>query len=810
MSKKGLVLVESPTKARLLASFLGKNYECIASLGHIRDLPAKLSEVPKDLNRKKMKVLGVLFDDGQIKPIYLLLKNKAKVLSKIKEKLNESEKLLIATDEDREGESIGWHILDVLRPAVKVERLAFHEISKKAVLEALKSPREIDLNLVRAQESRRLLDRFFGYLISPVLWKKINKGLSAGRVQSVALRLLVEREEERMSFRSATYFDLEGSFAVGRQKFSGVSIAVGGKEVAQAKDFDPKTGSLCNEGVILLDEKTAYTLRNELLNQAAVVESVETKQITLKSPAPFVTSSLQQECSSKLNFSPKYTMSLAQKLYENGFITYMRTDSTNLSQEAVFHIRELISEYFGPSYVNPSVKVYKSPVKNAQEAHEAIRPTFEPFHPVEEIEKTLGKDAAKIYELILKKTLACQMKDATIERTTVILSVGRVLFRVKGRLTRYDGFLRAWPMYSEEQPLPDLAKGQKVQLLDVQVKSHTTQPPSRFSEGGLIRELEKRGIGRPSTWATIVDLVTRREYAMKMNGSLVPTFNSFVIVRLLRKYFPLLIDYDFTAKMEEDLDKIARGSLDYQVFLKNFFFGDEHNQGFAKIVEDSVAKIDSKEVCTIPVCKLDGKDCFVRVGKGFITLSDGEVTKTIEPNVVPDSLTEEKCRQILYGGQQNEHYQIKYGKYGRYLELNSSGTKKTLSLGWLKQDLSEELINLICSLPKVLGYSSTLKADVVLNVGRYGPYISAGSLQKSLSLKMLASITFEEAEKLLLDKFAKSRELGNLSSGEKVILEKIRWGYRLKAGSKSKLLKAKDCENLTFEEALKILGVENV
>ncbi|MCX7999596.1 MAG: type I DNA topoisomerase, partial [Leptospiraceae bacterium] len=595
MVRKSLVIVESPTKAKVIGSFMPSDYEVVASYGHIRDLPVNKRDLPEKLRKLEMAAIGVKMD-GFFTPIYIVPKEKKKVVAELKKKVQNVDAVLLATDEDREGESIGWHVVDELGLNSNVKRLAFHEISKKAVLEALSKPRSVDLNLVKAQEARRVLDRLYGYLVSPVLWRKISKGLSAGRVQSVALRLLVEREEERMRFVSAKYFTVEVKCEKDETEFVAKLHSLNGVQIATSKDFDPTTGNI-NTPAKLLSESEAREIAERISGRSMVVDKIEQKEVRLRTPSPFITSSLQQEANRRFGFSPKYTMNLAQKLYENGFITYMRTDSTTMSLEAISFFRKKIQLQFGSEYLSKLVKTYKSSVKNAQEAHEAIRPIVDPFRDVNEVINVLGEDCGKLYQMIVNRTFASQMEDAVVKRTTAFLLLDDLIFKSSGKVVLFDGYLRVYNNDLESEDLPNLVEGDYVLNLESRVKEHQTQPPSRYTEGSLVRELEKRGIGRPSTWASIVDLVTKREYAFKKQSALVPTFVSFAIVRLLKDYFPELIDYEFTANMEDDLDRIAKGQLDYIEFMNKFYFGSNGKPGLKTLLDKNMAQIDARHVC---------------------------------------------------------------------------------------------------------------------------------------------------------------------------------------------------------------------
>ena len=592
---KTLVVVESPTKARTITKFFGSDYTVLASYGHVRDLPNNAAEIPEKYKKDKWTRLGVN-TENDFEPLYIIPSSKKDRVKELKAALKDADELLLATDEDREGESISWHLLEVLKPKVPVKRLVFHEITKSAIKHSLDTAREVDSNLVKAQETRRIIDRLYGYSVSPVLWKKLAPGLSAGRVQSVAMRLLVEREHERIAFVTAQYWDLKATFAKKDAKGSADAVLTHykGKRVALGKDFNPDTGKL-HQGseAILLGEKEATTLLDQVKSSQAKIVSVEEKPYTSKPSPPFTTSTLQQEGSRKMRLPVKRTMQIAQRLYENGFITYMRTDSTTLSKEALAGAQDTIKDVFGAEFLHDKPREYSTKVKNAQEAHEAIRPAGSEFASVAKVESVIDKEASKLYELIWKRTLASQMKDAKGTRIAVSIEAGDGTFRASGKTIEFAGYLRAYvegsddpdaDLADQEKILPKFTKDEAVDTKDAQALSHQTQPPARYTEASLIKELERRGIGRPSTWATIVDVVLNRNYAFKRGPALVPSFVAMGVTKLMLGHFTGIVDYDFTAKLEDDLDAIARGEADNLSYLKSFYFGNGH-AGLKELVE---------------------------------------------------------------------------------------------------------------------------------------------------------------------------------------------------------------------------------
>jgi DNA topoisomerase-1 len=658
---KTLVIVESPTKARTIEKFLGKDFVVRASYGHVRDLPSNAEEIPAAVKKEKWARIGVNVD-ADFEPLYVVSAKKKQNISELKKLMKDASEVLLATDEDREGESISWHLCEILNPKIPYKRLVFHEITREAIDQALKSPRSIDENLVKAQETRRIIDRLFGYTVSPVLWKKMKPRLSAGRVQSVALRLLVERERERVTFRSAGYWDLKALFskegtAEAAGRFEAELAQLKGKRIASGKDFDPKTGRLTDpNAVVLLDAKTCADLREKLLQGQAKVTSVEEKDYSSKPYAPFTTSTLQQEASRKLGFAARRTMQVAQMLYENGLITYMRTDSTNLSDEALRGARTLIEREYGADYMPAQPRLYRTSVKNAQEAHEAIRPAGEAFASMDFVREKFGQEAFRLYELIWKRTVASQMKDSRGKRVSAQIELEDALFRASGTTIEFPGYLRAYVEGSDdpeaeladrEKFLPKLKEGETLKTLGLDALEHTTQAPARFTEGSLIKELERLGIGRPSTWATIVDIVLSRDYAFKKGSALVPTFLAMAVIGLMERFFADVVDYAYTAHMEDDLDAISRGEAESLKYLRKFYFGDG-SAGLKNLVEAGSADIDPRDVCGLPIGEDEnGNKVEVRIGRFGPFLSNGENRASVPDGVCPDEMTVEKAVQML-------------------------------------------------------------------------------------------------------------------------------------------------------------------
>ncbi|MCL4138297.1 UNVERIFIED_CONTAM: hypothetical protein GTU68_066933 [Idotea baltica] len=659
LPSKALVIVESPTKARTIAKYLPKGFHVEASIGHIRDLPTSASEIPKAVKGEPWSRLGINVDH-EFEPIYVVPTEKKKQVKKLKDLLKEVEVVYLATDEDREGEAISWHLLEVLNPKVPQKRLVFHEITKKAIEEALKNPRELDTRMVKAQETRRILDRLYGYEVSPILWRKVAPKLSAGRVQSVTVRLIVERERERQRFVRSTYWDLSADFKASHgPAFSTVLVSLDGKRIARGKDFDSETGKLKSEdgkGVVLIDEKMAGELATKLKTSDWSVESVERKPYTDRPSPPFTTSTLQQEANRKLRLSARATMQAAQRLYENGLITYMRTDSTTLSASAVEASRDAIGRLYGKEFVPAKPRTYKTKVKNAQEAHEAIRPS-EDFKRPEDLRATLNDREYKVYELIWKRTMACQMEDARGSRMTVRISDGHATFHASGKTIEFPGYLRAYvegaddpdaELADKELLLPNVKEGESVNLAKLEQKDHTTQPPARYTEASLVKELEGRGVGRPSTYATIIDTILSRSYVVKQGTALVPTFVAFAVVKLMEQHFAGLVDIAFTARMEDDLDQIAIGEKEALPYLKEFYFGETPESGLKNLIQ---TEIDARDVCTLPLGKDDeGRQINIRVGRYGPYLEREEERTTIPVGMAPDELTIESAMELLRKG----------------------------------------------------------------------------------------------------------------------------------------------------------------
>lgn len=840
---KSLVIVESPTKARTIQKFLGKGFEIKASYGHVRDLPTSASEIPKDVKKEEWSRIGVNVN-RDFDPLYVIPEEKKKHVTELKKSLKNVDQLLLATDEDREGESISWHLVEILKPKVPVKRLVFHEITKEAIQEALNTPRDIDENLVRAQETRRIIDRLFGYSVSPLLWKKMAPRLSAGRVQSVALRLLVERERERIKFKPAKYWDLKGKFKKLKtsEEFEAELTHVDNKRIAIGKDFVAETGKLDPKSdVVLIDAKKADELKRAISDSTPKVSSVEEKPFTSKPSPPFTTSTLQQEASRKLSFAARRTMTVAQTLYENGFITYMRTDSTTLSEEALKGSREVITREFGEEYVDAEARIYKTKVRNAQEAHEAIRPAGAEFASIATVQAKLGPEAAKLYELIWKRTLASQMKDAHGKRLVVEIQCGPGRFRASGKTISFAGFLRAYVEGSDdpdaelenmEKILPALTVGEELGLSQIEPLEHTTQPPARYTEGSLIKELERLGIGRPSTWATIVDLVLSRTYAFKRGTALVPTFLAYGVIGLMEGYFSEFMDYEYTARLEDDLDAISRGEADNLKYLKSFYFGNEA-PGLKDLVVRGEEKIDPRIVNGIPIgTDAQGRQMEVRIGRFGPFVTNSVDRASVPDNLAPDEMTAARAEEILIQAAKGpeslgvhpagDKVYLKIGRFGPYIQLGeqSDGVKpKMVSLlpGMAPDSVTLEVALKLLELPKNLGHHPELKEDIIAANGRFGPYIKCGSETRSVPAETsLIDLTFEQAIELLKQPKTRGRraaaattlrELGKHPTSElPLVIKSGRYGPYVTDGTlNASLPRGSDPQALTMEEAVGLL-----
>jgi DNA topoisomerase I len=837
---QSLVIVESPAKAKTIAGYLGKGFVVESSVGHIRDLPERAADIPEEYKKQAWARLGVDVDH-EFEPLYIVDPDKRKKVSELKKLLADSDELLLATDEDREGEAIAWHLLQVLKPKVPVKRMVFHEITRDAIERALGETREVDQRLVDAQETRRILDRLYGYEISPVLWKKIMRGLSAGRVQSVATRLVVERERERMAFVAAGWWDLLATFDP--ESFEARLVGLDGKRVATGRDFGPD-GKLKSADAQQLDEETVRGLAARLEGASFTVSRVEQKPYVRRPYPPFMTSTLQQEASRKLRFTAQTTMRVAQRLYENGYITYMRTDSTTLSESALTAARSQAASLFGPEYVPAQPRRYERKVKNAQEAHEAVRPSGDVFRTPQEVKRELTRDEHRLYELIWIRTVASQMADAKGQTVSFRIagtsSSGEAAeFGASGTVITFRGFLAAYEESrdessngggdasdDDERRLPNVAEGDAVTLVELEPQGHETNPPARYTEATLVRTMEELGIGRPSTYASILGTILDRGYVFKKGTALVPSFLAFAVVGLLEQHFGRLVDYDFTARMEDDLDSIAAGDQQRVEWLRRFYFGD-HDDGLQQLVSD-LGAIDAREINSIEI----GDGIVLRVGRyGPYLERDGQRANVPE-DVVPDELTVARATELLdqpsgdrpLGTEPETGREIvaRTGRYGPYVtEVLPEDSKEKPRTASIFKSMSPETITLdealqLLSLPRVLGVGDDGE-EIVARNGRYGPYVSKGKESRSLeSEEQLLTIGLDEALTVLAQPRQRRgrqaapplKELGpDPSSGKPIVVKAGRYGpYVTDGETNASLRQGDDPEQLPLERAVELLA----
>jgi DNA topoisomerase-1 len=752
-----LVIVESPTKAKTIRGFLPKEYRVEACMGHVRDLPESASEIPAAYKNREWARLGVNVQ-ADFEPLYVIPAKKKKVVRELKDALKESDELILATDEDREGESIGWHLIQVLNPKVPISRMVFHEITREAIQDALKSPRQVDEQLVRAQETRRILDRLVGYTISPLLWKKIAPGLSAGRVQSVAVRMLVNREEQRQAFHPGVYWDLKALLTAPKEPknpFEATLQSVGGVRVATSKDFDDSTGKIARgKKVLLLDETQAGALRDWLLKAAWQVTDLSERSQTRRPAPPFTTSTLQQEANRKLHLSSSQTMKIAQRLYEQGHITYMRTDSVHLSSEAINAARKAIGTRYGADYLSPSPRHYTTRSKGAQEAHEAIRPAGTQMRTADEIGLT-GVEGT-LYDMIWKRTIATQMADARITLITATISAADAVFQANGNRIDFPGYFRAYVEGSDdpeaslddrEVRLPRLAKGDALDCKELSPVKHETQPPTRFTEATLVQTLEREGIGRPSTYATIISTIQERGYVAKANNQLVPTFKACAVNKLLEGHFPDLVDTQFTARMEQTLDDIAEGKAEWLPYLKTFYQGEK---GLEAQVNEKAQSIDPREINAMTLDEIKARVRIGRYGPYLDQQGEGEpVRVSLPPDMPPADLNPEMVLKLLQRKEAGPHQlgdhpatgepiYLLTGPYGPYVQLgegtNGNKPKRASLLKGMKPEaLTVETAVALLSLPRQLGLHPETKKEIYAGVGRFGPFVRHGTEYRSLT-----------------------------------------------------------------------------
>lgn len=841
MAKK-LVIVESPAKAKTINRYLGDEYVVESSIGHIRDIPSRAADLPESKrNLWKETRFGVDVDEGYA-PIYIVTESSRKQVRLLKKIMKEVDELYLATDEDREGEAIAWHLLEELKPKVPVHRMVFHEITETAIHEAVANPRAIDMPLVQAQETRRVLDRLFGYEVSPVLWRRVQKGLSAGRVQSPATRIIVERERERMAHVSAGYAGLKAVFSADDSEFPGTLREVDGKRIAEGGDFGDDGEMKKDRLRLTVDD--AVGLAEGLSGSEFSVTSVERKPYTRKPYPPFRTSTLQQEAGRKLRFGARRTMSAAQRLYEGGFITYMRTDSTNLSASAVAAARSLVSDRYGTSFLPDKPRVYGKQAKGAQEAHEAIRPAGEHFQDMDVAAANFGptSDETRVYELIWMRTVASQMKDAKGE--SLVLQVSGAthddrtcLFQSSGRTILFPGFLRAYvegtddpdaALDDQETPLPQLHEDDEVRAVELEPTEHATKPPARYTEASLIKRLEELGIGRPSTYASIIATILDREYARKQGTALIPTWRAFSVVGLLEQYFSDFVDYAFTARMESDLDRIASGDQEVVPYLDAFYKGNGHPGLVDLVSEGALERIDPKAVNSFPIgMGDDGEPIVARAGQYGPYLEHGERRASVPPDLAPDELTLEKALEILAAPADDRvlgtdpetglDIHAKAGRFGPYVQVgerdpDSKDKPKTASL-FKTQSLAELTLEdalLLLTIPRTIGEHPEDSAPVEALNGRYGPYIKWNKESRSLETEeQILTVTMDEAMALLAKprqrRGAKPplKELGaDPVTGKEIVIKDGRFGLYMTDGETNvSFRKAETLDNITLDHA---------
>jgi DNA topoisomerase-1 len=841
-----LVIVESPTKAKTIRNYLPTGYRVEASMGHVRDLPRSASEIPAAVKGEKWAQLGVN-PETDFEPLYVIPSDKKKVVKALKDALKNADELVLATDEDREGESISWHLLQVLKPKVPIKRMVFHEITEDAIQAALDNCRDIDDQLVRAQETRRILDRLVGYTLSPLLWKKIAWGLSAGRVQSVAVKLLVKREQERRAFRKGSYWDLKATLLKEQEAFEAKLIFLGGTRLATGSDFDENTGQIAaGRTVVLLDEAQARSLQARLQTSAWTVANLEERPSTRKPSAPFTTSTLQQEANRKLRLSARDTMRVAQSLYEQGYITYMRTDSVHLSQQAITAARSCVESKYGRDYLSPKPRQYATKSKGAQEAHEAIRPAGQSFRTPQET--GLGGRELALYDLIWKRTVATQMAEARQTHITVQIEVDDAIFRASGKRIDFPGFFRAYvegsddpdaAIEDQEVLLPRLAVGDGVNCGELEAIGHETQPPARYTEATLVKTLESEGIGRPSTYASVIGTIIDRGYVQASGNSLVPTFTAFAVTSLLEKYFPDLVDVGFTARMERTLDHISTGEADWLPYLRTFYSGQE---GLEHQVQEQETQIDPAEARTVDLADLDAK---VRIGRygPYVEAENGSgpVKASIPLDISPADLDEGQVELLLkqktegpeklgLHPETGEPIYVLVGAYGPYVQLGEATEEQpkpkraSLPKGVTPDTVTLDMAVGLLALPRKLGSHPETGKPIKASLGRFGPYVVHDQGKDGKDYRSLKgdddvlTVTLERALQLLAEpkgrrgrrKAEPLKELGpHPEDGEQVAIYNGPYGHYVKHGKvNASLPEGKTPDDITLELALELIAAK--
>ena len=821
MSNKRLVIVESPTKVKTIQQYLGKDYDVMSCVGHVKDLPT--NELGIDIE-----------NDFEIK--LTIHPDKKKFISDLRKKSKTADRVLIATDPDREGEAIAAHLATEV-PEEKMERVQFTEITKAGISEGLENVRDIDKDLVDAQTARRVIDRLVGYKVSPVLWatlqsnmKFVSTALSAGRVQSAAVKLIVDRDRLRAKFTRSTYFDLKANLNKlnDSKSFSATLIRIDGTKIASSNDFDSQTGELKNKEVLLLTESQADELVKELDPSNWKVSKIEEKPRTSNPKPPFTTSTLQQEAARKLRSSARQTMRMAQQLYENGFITYMRTDSTNLSQEAISGSRNIIQELYGSEYLPNEAKQYSTKVKNAQEAHEAIRPAHQVFPSLQEVQSTLGEEASKLYDLIWKRTIASQMKSAKLKQTSITIQNQKTEFRANGQVILFPGYMRIYvegrdnpdrDLANKERILPQLSENEGLGCSSLDTESHNTKPPARFTEASLVKSLEENGIGRPSTFASILGTIVRRNYVVRSSGKLSPTFLGLAVTQLLENHFTNLVSKEFTAKMENGLDEVSRGELKAVPFMKNFYRGGGRFAGLEKMLDE---KVDIPAACSISIPKEISETTEGRIGKFGPYLRRGDDSRSIPEDIYLGDLTLEKIEEIFSqetkedealgdDPKTGESIWIKKGPYGHYVQLGETKTRKGIPKNYTLSDVNLEYALKLLSLPREVGAHPDSGEIITADYGRYGPYIKCGKQNASLrGSETPLDISIEKSVELLANRNKKSAELRTLGehteTGESIVVKNGRYGPYISDGKVNVSLGAITPEEITLEKSIELIN----
>ena len=799
---KSLIIVESPSKIKTLKKFLGDEFIVEASVGHIRDLAKKNNGVDIENN---------------FTPTYIVSEDKQKVVKNLKKASKDVMQILLATDHDREGEAISWHIVETLKPKVPVKRLIFNEITKKAIQEAIENPKDINMNLVHAQESRRILDRLFGFLVSPILWTNIKGGLSAGRVQSPAIKIIIDKERDRLQFIENQYYSVTVKLSHSQREFDSTLIAVNDKPIAIGNDFNKKTGQIKSKDRIHLDLKSAEEYIGSFDKDKWVVQDIIDKPFTKSPPPPFITSTLQQAGIAKLKIGAQRVMSIAQSLYENGHITYMRTDSINLSDEALNGARQEIKKLYGDRYLPKDPIRYKSKVKNAQEAHEAIRPAGAKFIHPNKLKSSLTDQEYKLYNLIWSRTVACQMKSAKLLTTQVKITNNDFTFLSKGKTIEFDGYLKVYQDNKKDDNnviLPKVAKDDFLVYITASSKEHFTKPTPRYTEASIVKELEALGIGRPSTYASIISTIITRGYVTRNKGTLIPTFTGFAVVKFLEKYFDSLINLKFTAEMEDELDAISRSDMNHIEFLMNFYNGSDKRKGLDTLIEQDFNKDESKKIL---ILEQDGKDDItLKIGRYGVYLERIEQKANLPEDVGPENLTYDKANELLeiqsqedecIGKIDGEDIVIKNGRFGAYLKCGDK--TKGFPPNITPENITEDLAIKILMLPTPIGQNEEGE-DIKIDIGKYGPYIRCGKITKSIPEEFnMFELSIDDSIKIIASKQSFGKSLGkDPDSGKNIDIKRGRYGYYITDGTTNVSLKNDEQNTITLEEAIEKINLK--